>query len=303
MSFSTNKSGQSSTSSGSSATRPTTPQELTDYFLALDRLTAPPGGGGGGAAGAGGGLPAVSFVPGAAGGGGGGGGAGPSRFTSNYFGADPLQAAGITYESPQQPPNAALYPPANPAQSQGAGGGWSYKGQLYPTQAAAEAARAADAQGAQVGGAGGRLLQFAREGTPAVGYDELTAQQLRALGGAGATRELAAGRAYGDQMDAVRADPRLSVAQGQRTRELATREYQGNLDAVAKEVEALLTGVSQEERKRRYEAAVRNSELTREDLAALANIFFGGKGQYATSSNTSQGKGDGGGFNVGLPLF
>lgn len=164
----------------------------------------------------------------------------------------------------------------------------------------------------------GRLLNFATEGTPAtpyegltpeqieeVSYQSLTPEQLRDFGGAGATRELQATRARQQAVEELTADPSLSTFQRQRTRQLTDQDYGDRLDAIAKETEALMTGAAQtdaqrqfeagkartdvrsNEAARRYEAALKNANLTREDLITLANIFFGGRGQASSGSGSS----------------
>jgi hypothetical protein len=174
----------------------------------------------------------------------------------------------------------------------------------------------------------GRLEQFAQQGTPSVDYQAVdpagyfdtdvtyrpvSDEQLRNLGGAGATRELSARRARQQAIEELTADPSLTTFQRQRTRQLTDRDYSDALDAIGKETEAALTSAAleqalreqagraatadqkqrqaaflQTERGRQYDAAVRNADLTREDLLALAEIFFGGKGQV--SQSTSKGK-------------
>lgn len=134
---------------------------------------------------------------------------------------------------------------------------------------------------------GGRLGEFATGGTPATPYEGLTTEQLRALGGAGATRESAAERARRQAIEEIAADPSLTTFQRTRARQLADQDFADRLDAIARETEAGLAEMASEEARRRYEADRLNAALTREDLEALANIFFGGRGQ--TSSSTSRG--------------
>lgn len=179
---------------------------------------------------------------------------------------------------------------------------------------------------------GGRLGAYAREGTApveyaspeqraryeAVAYEGATPEQIRALGGAGATRELSATRARREALDEIGADPSFSVAQKQRARQLTDKDYSDRLDAIAKETEATLTGVAvdeagkryqagaeqaqrtfeagsaadrfeQEEARRRYEAQLRNAGLRAEDVERIADIFFGGKGQSSSGGSTARG--------------
>lgn len=133
---------------------------------------------------------------------------------------------------------------------------------------------------------GGRLGNFARTGTQAVQYDALTPDELRNLGGAGATRRAALRGARADALQGIVSDPSLSVFQRTRARQLTNEEFADRLDAINQETEASLTGLASQENRNAYLAALRNSELDREDLEALANIFFGGKGD--TSSSVSR---------------
>lgn len=166
---------------------------------------------------------------------------------------------------------------------------------------------------------GGRLDAFAKNGTrethyvPAaksVGYQMLTADELRGLGGLGATRESAARRELDGALENLAADPRLSVAQHLRGKQLANTDYMDRLDAINQEREAAISQLASQERGRDYEARAAdrmafmeeaqrdysaraaNAGLTRDDLQALAEIYFGGKGQVTTStSKTSSGGG------------
>ena len=106
----------------------------------------------------------------------------------------------------------------------------------------------------------------------------MTAEQLRALGGGGATRTLAAQQAYQDLMQQQRADPTLSAFQKARAGQLATRDLSQQQDAIGKEAEAAIQTALQEELKRKYEAQLANAGLTAQDLAAIAAIFYGAKG-------------------------
>lgn len=168
------------------------------------------------------------------------------------------------------------------------------------------------AQGAQAAGAGGgygsgqygqgRLLNWARNGTAEVDYQGLTPEQLRAVGGAGATRLLAVDRAYGDREEQLGSDPSMTLLQRNYARGLNTREATASRDAVNKEVEAALAGVMQEEAKRRYDAGVRNANLTREDLELLAKMYQGFIGQQSTSSSSSTQSGRGSSSGFGFQL-
>jgi hypothetical protein len=163
---------------------------------------------------------------------------------------------------------------------------------------------------------GGRLSDLAWYGTPKTDYNAVNADltykpvsndQIKNLGGAGATRTLNADRNFQTTMDQTLADPRLSVFQGAYAKQLAGREHQDNTDAIAKEAEAALTGAalaqaSQDMSGRQaqgsfnadqaakvYQANLANNALSKEDLAMLAQIFFAGKGQTSKSDQWSAG--------------
>lgn len=117
----------------------------------------------------------------------------------------------------------------------------------------------------------GRLGQWAQQGTT-----PLTEDQIKAVGGLGETRRVEAQRAREDAIQAIVADPSLTLSQRQRSQQLTGREYADRLDAIAKESEAAKTALARE-----------NNNLTREDLQLLANIFYGGKGQISNSKSSS----------------
>lgn len=318
---SSQKSQQTQSNQSSSSTRPTSPNELADYFWMMDSLT-------------GGYRPQVGQVayqaPAAINPYGGLWSYGGQVYDSERSARDawePANKASIFRDAPMGDPTRptalggnrtgnvspifaqmGIATPTRPFSTGAApggsgaatsGGSWTYGGRSFATQQEAEAAQAQD----QAAARDGRLATWAKEGTREVNYEGLTPEQLRALGGAGATRAMSADRVFGDQMDRIRSDPRLSAAALQRTGQLATREWQGNRDAIAQEVEALLTQTMQEEAKRRYDAGVRNSDLTREDLALLAQMLQGFKGQYATSSSSGSGSGTSSGSSFGINLW
>ena len=177
----------------------------------------------------------------------------------------------------------------------------------------------------------GRLSTFAMSGTPEVNYagagsagraqaaqiGDQTAN-IRALGGLGATQTAEVNRARQQAIEQIGADAALDATQKARSRQLSDNDYATRLAAIAKESEAAIgqaglstaatnTGFQQqanlanqsaalEEARRRYAADVRNADLTKEDLMALAQIFFGGKGTTSTGSSS------GGGWSFGLSL-
>jgi hypothetical protein len=181
---------------------------------------------------------------------------------------------------------------------------------------------------------GGRLNAFAQTGTQApeysgvalegeaadgrpgietASYNELTPEQLRAVGGAGETRRRAIERLRDQAVSDQAADPRLSVAQRFRARQLTDQQAQGDLDAVNAESEAqiaqlaseqrgrtlaadqsraeVINTITQSELGRRYEAALTKAGLTAKDLELLANIYFGGKGQVSSSQGEAMSRG------------
>jgi hypothetical protein len=188
---------------------------------------------------------------------------------------------------------------------------------------------------------GGRLSRYATEGTAPVdyqglalageapggrqtiqtaSYQQLTPDELRAVGGAGETRRFAIERARKQAVGDQAADPSLSVAQRFRARQLTDQDAGDQLDAVNRETEALITQlaggerekaftadaaraqainqITSEELSRRYQAELDKAGLTAADLDQLAQIYYGGKGQQSSSVGRS---GSGSfGFNFGI---
>lgn len=174
-------------------------------------------------------------------------------------------------------------------------------------------------------------------------YQPVSDNQLKSLGGAGATRELAADRAHKQALEQNFADAGLTLAQRQRSNQLENQDYAANRDAIAREVEAAITqaalqqaqssqagrqaqagfdagqwateldarraaaqqqqdlaGFLQSESGKQYQAAAANAGLTRDDMLALAQIYFEGKGQKSISGSKASGNsfGFGGSANV-----
>jgi hypothetical protein len=208
-------------------------------------------------------------------------------------------------------------------------------------------------------GSPGRLAQWAREGSapvdygyqapdirygyqaPNIAYKGLTADQVRAAGGAGATRLLGAQQVYGDRADQLRADPSMTLLQRNYAGGLNTRELGQTSDAVNKEAEAAITALMSHQADKGleaqaldaagkkavadkgleaqmldaagkkavadavYAAGVRNSDLTSRDLKDLADIYTRMFGQYTTSSGneSSTSKGKTSGWDVGVSLI
>jgi hypothetical protein len=172
----------------------------------------------------------------------------------------------------------------------GGSGGYSYNGKVYPTWNDAQAARDADlaaaAQAGQASAGGGRLSDFAQNGTAPTPWTGPTQQQI-----AGIT------------------DPRVFQPAAQ-SLDLLGNNYQGLLDpkltntAAAIGLAVLGNKLQTEGAQNRYTAGVHNAGLTASDLQTLANIFFGGKGQVSDSSSQSSGltttSSSGGGFNFNI---
>lgn len=137
------------------------------------------------------------------------------------------------------------------------------------------------------GVSGGRLGAWATEGTAPTYYDALTQAELQAIGGAGATRQAALDTAYSDQTDQINSDSSLTYAQRTQGNQQATENYMTQQDAINKEVEAAMTGLASQETMRKYQADLANNQQLAQDLALLSQIFYGGKGQYSTSSSDS----------------
>lgn len=146
----------------------------------------------------------------------------------------------------------------------------------------------------------GRLFDWAQYGTPDTTYAAPTDSQIQSLGGLGATRKAEIDRARADAMSQIGSDPTLSVFQAQRARQLANREAGANTDAVAKETEAAILDAAMARADKSFAAGEANAKKRREDLMALAEIFFGGKGQKSTSTGTSTSKSSS--FNLDSPV-
>lgn len=164
-----------------------------------------------------------------------------------------------------------------------------------------------------------------------VAYEALGPEQVRALGGLGATRSARASRAYRTAIEEALADPSLTTFQRSRTRQNLTRDLVGEEDAIAAEAEAAITALLSQEAGRQLEAATGNATrsqeaaitaatqnqdyladearkayeadltaagLTAKDLELLANIFYAAKAQKSAGSS----KGNSSGWNASFSL-
>jgi hypothetical protein len=139
---------------------------------------------------------------------------------------------------------------------------------------------------------GGRLGEVAKTGTADVSYAQLTPEQLRSIGGAGATRTAAVERTRQQAGERIGADPSLTTFQQLRANQLADQDAAAQIDAISKETEAILAQIAAGENAKLYDSQSANARRDLEDLMALADIYFGGKG----SSSSSSGRG----FSVGI---
>lgn len=143
----------------------------------------------------------------------------------------------------------------------------------------------------------GRLNTLATQGTTPSYYDPLTQEELQAIGGAGATRQVALDTSYADQTDQIASDSSMTYAQKTQANQQAAEAYNQQSDAINKEVEAAMTGLASQEQMRLYQAELANNQQLAKDLALLSQIFYGGKGQYSTSTSESEG------WNANLGLW
>lgn len=152
----------------------------------------------------------------------------------------------------------------------------------------------------------GRLSTFAQTGTPAVQYEGAGSRtylgdqsaRIKALGGLGATQTAEVQRARAAALQQINADAGLDVTQKARSRQLSDNDYADRLAAIAKQSEGaiaqagLATAQADQqaalaEARQKYAADVRNADLSKEDLKALASIFFGGSGNTQSGGGTS----------------
>ena len=134
---------------------------------------------------------------------------------------------------------------------------------------------------------GGKLGTWATQGTAQTDYNQLTQQQLQAIGGAGATRTNALNTSLENQQDQINRNASMTYAQQSQANQNAMDSYNQQADAINQEVEAAMTGLASQEAMRQYQADVANAGLTAQDMAVLSQIYYGGKGQYSQSTGDS----------------
>jgi hypothetical protein len=76
---------------------------------------------------------------------------------------------------------------------------------------------------------GGDLGRFAKEGTP-----RLTAEQIQAYGGLGATRTADVNRQRAQAVEGITADPNLTIAQRQRSTQLTDQDSPASMRSTRK---------------------------------------------------------------------
>jgi len=136
---------------------------------------------------------------------------------------------------------------------------------------------------------GGRLQNFAQTGTPVTPYEAPSDTQLQNVGGLGATRRNTVLGARETALQEIAANPNLTTFQQLRAKQLADAETKSELDALDKEIEAAITNLAFERAKQKYQAGSEQARLTREDLEALAAIYYGGRGQRSSGTNSGSG--------------
>jgi hypothetical protein len=134
---------------------------------------------------------------------------------------------------------------------------------------------------------GGRLNSFAKNGTAETNYSMLSADDIRAVGGMGESQRNQIQTGLDNQLNDLNDDASITTSQRIRATQLANESASGALNAVNKESEALATQILEGQNSADYQARLRNSQLTREDLESLSAMFFGGKGQNSSSKSSS----------------
>ncbi len=132
---------------------------------------------------------------------------------------------------------------------------------------------------------GGQLGDWAQQGTAETQYNALTPQQLQAIGGAGATRTAALNQSLEDQQGQINKNPSMTYAQQNQANQQAYNTYNQQTDAVNKETEAAISGLSSQEQMRKYQADLANAGLSAQDMALLSQMYYGGMGQKSDSNS------------------
>lgn len=134
---------------------------------------------------------------------------------------------------------------------------------------------------------GGQMGTWAQQGTAPTNYNQLSQEQLQAIGGAGATRTNALDTSLENQQDQINRNASMTYAQQGQANQTAMDSYNQQTDAINQEVEAAMTGLASQEAMRKYQADLSNAGLTAQDMALLSQIYYGGKGQYSSGTNSS----------------
>lgn len=139
---------------------------------------------------------------------------------------------------------------------------------------------------------GNRLDDWARSGTEATYYQQQSPDEIRKLGGLGATQVQGIEAERNRQNAEINADPTLSVFQRMRAKQISNDGFADRLRAINAETEAAIASQANREHLRSYEDELRRKGMTAEDLNTLSSIFFGGSGTISSSKGRS--------FSLGL---
>lgn len=134
---------------------------------------------------------------------------------------------------------------------------------------------------------GGAFSRLGQGGSAAEPYRALSADQLRSVGGAGASRELALKRTFDDQNDQIGEDASLTISQKQRAKQLAGNDYSAGVDAVRQSAEAELAGLTAADNAALFNSSLASADSRRADLQTILQAFFGGKASTSSSSGRS----------------
>ena len=134
---------------------------------------------------------------------------------------------------------------------------------------------------------GGRLNDFAKNGTQETFFNMLSEDDIRAIGGMGETQRNEIRTSLDNQLSDLNDDASLTTSQRIRASQLANDSASSSLNAINKENEAAATRVLEQQNMADYQARLRNSQLSREDMESISAMFFGGKGQNSSSKSSS----------------